>query len=55
MIWVAFKKLIRLAIGRAVLREANLLLSNRCNICKEPYVGLAQDCRCTNYGRCERG
>ena len=21
-----------------------------CNICKEPYVGVAQDCRCTNYG-----
>lgn len=23
----------------------------RCNICGEPYVGLAHDCRCTNYGR----
>jgi len=22
-----------------------------CDICKEPYVGVAQDCRCTNYGR----
>jgi hypothetical protein len=21
-----------------------------CNICKEPYVGVAQDCKCTNYG-----
>jgi hypothetical protein len=23
----------------------------RCNLCGEPYVGLALDCRCTNYGR----
>jgi len=22
-----------------------------CNICMEKYVGLAQDCRCTNYGK----
>ena len=21
-----------------------------CNICHEPYVGVAQDCKCTNYG-----
>ena len=20
-----------------------------CNICKEPYVGVAQDCKCTGY------
>jgi len=21
-----------------------------CNICKEEYQGVAQDCKCTNYG-----
>jgi hypothetical protein len=26
-------------------------VGGRCNICREPYVGLAMDCRCTNYGK----
>jgi hypothetical protein len=47
----AVRKATVMAVGKVLLREANLLLEGRCNICKEKYVGLAQDCRCTNYGR----
>ena len=24
---------------------------NRCDVCGEQYVGMARDCRCTNYGK----
>ena len=31
-------------------RELHALSGGRCNKCGEQYVGLALDCRCTNYG-----
>ena len=48
---IVLKKLSRFLMGRAVLREYDRMMAGYCNICGEKYVGLAQDCRCTNYGR----
>lgn len=45
------KKLSWFLVGRAVLRAYDRMMAGYCNICEEKYVGVAQDCRCTNYGR----
>jgi hypothetical protein len=39
-------------IQRYLLTDGSVVeVGGRCNLCGEPYVGLAMDCRCTNYGR----
>lgn len=35
----------------AIQRVVEIVDGTRCNICKELYVGLAQDCKCTNWGK----
>jgi preprotein translocase subunit YajC len=35
---------------RAFHRAAEMAQGTRCSICGERYVGLAMDCRCTNWG-----
>lgn len=36
---------------KSLIRERGLVKSGCCNICEEKYVGLANDCKCTNWGK----
>lgn len=35
----------------AIRRLGAEIAGNQCSICHERYVGIAQDCACTNWGR----
>ncbi len=39
------------ALGLVVLKDCRDIAEGRCNICGHQYVGLAMDCKCTNWGR----
>ena len=48
---IAMDKAYRMSLGSAILRDAQRTAAGLCNICGHPYVGLAMDCKCTNWGR----
>jgi hypothetical protein len=36
----------------AIVREAmEVVRGERCHICRQKYIGLAMDCKCTNWGK----
>lgn len=41
----------RAALAAVVLIDCRDVAEGRCNICGHHYVGLAMDCKCTNWGR----
>ena len=47
----AERKAYNLVLGSVLLREAQNTAAGRCNICGEQYVGMALDCKCTNWGK----
>lgn len=47
----AERRVYNLALGSVLLREAQNTAAGRCNICGEQYVGMALDCKCTNWGK----
>ena len=47
----AYNRYFDLALGSVLLREAQNTAAGRCNICGEQYVGMALDCKCTNWGK----
>jgi len=50
-LWTTVLEIRKHVFAKEVIKEINRLEGGYCNICHEKYVGLAQDCRCTNYGR----
>jgi len=48
---ISLREAMKRAIGLVVLKTADELAQGICTICHEKYVGLALDCKCTNYGK----
>ena len=48
------REIYRAALGAVILNDCRDVAEGRCNICGHQYVGLAMDCKCTNWGETPR-